>query len=224
MTSRIMIVAAVMCLARVASADPLTCNLTGYKAAAGLTAAVANDTLTLTWDGEGNQELQLRLSISSGTPTIRELSVRTKGAQTWATLASNVTPEFTVASGLRRATDQQIQPLRGSRRRDHLQGHRRDQVGGLLGRAPQRPRRECRARQCDASARRHCAPAGLPRQAREVKRAAAVYRAQSCDVKSNGGRIEVTFPGVELGVFAGRLEYQSTRARTDSAGRRGEDR
>jgi hypothetical protein len=30
---------------------------------------------------------------------------------------------------------------------------------------------------------------------------------QACSVKSNGSRIEVTFPGVELGVFAGRLEY-----------------
>ncbi len=207
MRSRIMIVAGLLCVASVASADPLTCNLTAYKASPGLAATVADNTLTLTWDGEGNQELQLRLSINGGTPTIRDLSVRTKGTQAWAALASDVTPEFTVASGLRRATDQQIRPLRDlgvditSKVIDEIKweafwdaplnipganaahGNSTPPLGGIAHQP------------------------GLPRQASEVKRAAAVYRVQSCDVKSNGGRIEVAFPGVELGVFAGRLEY-----------------
>ena len=207
MRSRIMIAAALGCLASAASADPLTCKLTAYKAAPGLTAAVADNTLTLTWDGEGSQELQLRLSINGGTPTIRDLSVRTKGTQTWAPLASNVTPEFTVASGLRRATDQQIRPLRDlgvditSKVIDEIKweafwdaplnipganaahGNSTPPLGGIAHQP------------------------GLPRQPSEIKRAAAVYRVQSCDVTSNGGRIEVAFPGVELGVFAGRLEY-----------------
>jgi hypothetical protein len=202
-----MIVAALMCLASAASADPLTCNLSAYKAAPGLMATVADNTLTLTWDGEGSQELQLRLSINGGTPTIRELSVRTKGTQTWATLASNATPEFTVASGLRRATDQQIRPLRDlgvditSKVIDEIKweafwdaplnipganaahGNSTPPLGGIAHQP------------------------GLPRQPSEIKRADAVYHVQSCDVKSNGGRIEVAFPGVELGVFAGRLEY-----------------
>ena len=28
-----------------------------------------------------------------------------------------------------------------------------------------------------------------------------------CDVKTNGARLEVTFPGVQLGVFSGALQY-----------------
>jgi len=40
-----------------------------------------------------------------------------------------------------------------------------------------------------------------------VKRATASYKATGCDVKTNGGRIEVSFPGVEMGIFAGRLQY-----------------
>ena len=41
-------------------ADPLTCNMNGYKAAPGLAATLANDALTVTWDGDRNQELRLR--------------------------------------------------------------------------------------------------------------------------------------------------------------------
>ena len=35
-----------------ASADPLTCSFTTYKATQGLTAAVSDNALTVTWDGD----------------------------------------------------------------------------------------------------------------------------------------------------------------------------
>src|SRR4029453_10570524 len=44
-------------------------------------------------------------------PTIQDLAVRRKGG-TWATLASNVKPEFRVVSGRRRISEQQLGPLR----------------------------------------------------------------------------------------------------------------
>ena len=103
-------VALVLTAASASYADPMTCNLTTYKAAAGLTAAVSDNVLAVTWDGDNNTELRMRFAIDGGTPTIRELAVRTKGAQ-WSTLAANVTPEFRVVSGLRRATQQQTEPL-----------------------------------------------------------------------------------------------------------------
>ena len=43
-------------VASTAHADPLTCNLTGYKALPGLTAAVADNTLAVTWDGDGTRK------------------------------------------------------------------------------------------------------------------------------------------------------------------------
>ena len=92
-----------------ASADPLTCSLTSYKATQGLTAAVSDNTLTVTWDGDKDTELRMRLAIDAGTPTIRELAVRKKGGA-WATLVTNVTPEFRVVSGMRRITQQQLRP------------------------------------------------------------------------------------------------------------------
>jgi hypothetical protein len=48
---------------------------------------------------------------------------------------------------------------------------------------------------------------GLPRKSEEITRAAASFRVTTCDVKTNGSRLEVTFPGVQLGVFTGALQY-----------------
>ena len=88
----------------------MACSLTGYKAAPGLTAAVTGDTLAVMWDGAKSQQLRLRFEIAGGTPTIRELAIRRTGG-TWTPLASNVTPEFRIVSGMRRMSNQQ-QPQR----------------------------------------------------------------------------------------------------------------
>ena len=48
---------------------------------------------------------------------------------------------------------------------------------------------------------------GLPRRPQEVIRATATYESQGCEVKTNGARLEISFPGVKAGVFAGRLQY-----------------
>ena len=52
--------AALILSASVVQADPMRCDLWGYRRMAGLAAATANDALTLTWDGDRNQELRLR--------------------------------------------------------------------------------------------------------------------------------------------------------------------
>jgi hypothetical protein len=187
---------ALLLVATAVYADPLNCDLTAYKAAPGLTAAVGDEALTLTWEGDRNQEVRLRLAISGGTPTIRELAVRRNGQ--WATVASNVTPDFRVVSGIRRVTNQQLQPLR--QLKVDITPEIIDQIkwdafwdaplhvpGTEPGRAQNNP--------------------GLPRKPEEIKRANATYRAQGCTVKTNGARIEVTFPGVQLGVFSGQLQY-----------------
>ena len=186
-------------------ADPLNCNLGRYKASPGLTATVAEDALVLTWDGDKDQEVRLRLTINRGTPTIRDLAVRRKAGQ-WATLAGNVTPDFRVVSGLRRVTEQQLQPLR--------------QLGVEI--TPEVIDRIKFEAFWDAplnlelgETRDNAIPppkgvanqSGLPRKPEEIRRATATYQAQGCEVRTNGARLEVTFPGVQLGVFAGRLQY-----------------
>src|SRR5207248_11409130 len=84
------------------SADPLTCTMSGYKATPGLTGTIADNTLTVTWEGDKGAELRMRLAIDGGTPTLREIAVRKNGR--WTTLAANLTPEFRVVSGMRRMT------------------------------------------------------------------------------------------------------------------------
>jgi hypothetical protein len=198
-------VTAIAFVAPAVRADALNCSLAEYKASAGLTAAVADNTLALTWDGEKHEEVRLRLTINGGTPTIRDVAVRRKGAQ-WATLASNVTPDFRVVSGFRRATDQQIRPLRDLGvaitpevidriKWEAFWDSPLNVPGDAVAHGGATPPVDGIANQ-----------PGLPRKPEEITRASAVYQAQGCTVKTNGARLEVSFPGVQLGVFSGRLE------------------
>jgi hypothetical protein len=47
----------------------------------------------------------------------------------------------------------------------------------------------------------------LPRKPDEIHRAWASYRTDSCQIKTEGSRLEVTFPGLEMGIFSGRLQF-----------------
>src|SRR5256885_9387252 len=102
--------AALLLAGTAASADPLVCTLAGYKAAAGLTAAVVDNVLTLAWDGDRTQEVRLRLAVDGGAPSGRELAVRRKGGA-WARLAANPPPDFRIAAGIRRMSNHPLQPL-----------------------------------------------------------------------------------------------------------------
>jgi hypothetical protein len=226
---------ALLAAAAVAHADPLNCDLSGYKALPGLKAAVANDALTVTWDGDNQAELRLQFAINGGTPTIKELALKPKGGA-WRTLATNFLPEFRVVSGLRRITQQQLRP-------DSIQA-----LGGMTSPKVWEMYRQ-NAEWVDQSVsdgqikkedvERYKWEAfwdsplyvegsgvrppshgtsipplhgifdqpGLPRKPEEITRATAIYKSTSCEVKTDGARLVITFPGVELGVFAGKLEY-----------------
>ena len=163
-------------------ADPLNCSLSQYKPMSGLTAVADAATLTLTWDGDRNQELRLRLGITEGTPTIQDLSVRRRGGA-WASLAANVTPEGLRKNGITEITKPIFDAWGWDTFWDaplHIPGDE----GDLKRRTP-----------------------GVPRTPEEVKRGTAVYRAQSCEVVTDGARINIVFPGVSLGVFEGRLQF-----------------
>ena len=223
-------------------ADPLNCNLSGYKAMAGLTAAVSENMLTLAWDGERDEQLRLRLAIEQGTPTIREIAVRSKSGQ-WSTLGADLTPEYRVVSGLRRMTNQQMVPLRGLSvplTSEIVDKYKWDAFwdapldlsapvarggrggGGRGAGAPEGGRGGAPPAATPAPqglgggnpppAQGVADQPGLPRKHEEIRRATATYHSTGCEVKSNGGRIEVTFPGVEIGKqFTGRLHTQSSR-------------
>src|SRR5688572_23706161 len=91
-------------------AQSLNCDMTQYKGASGLTVAIEQGALAVTWNGSNGSELRARYAIDNGQPIVRELAVRKSGGQ-WATLGQNLTPEFYVKTGVRRMTRQQAAPL-----------------------------------------------------------------------------------------------------------------
>lgn len=203
---KLVLVTALSLLAVNAGADPLTCNMSAYRAAPGLAAAVEGDTLALTWDGDTGQQVRLRLAVSSGSPVVRDLAVR-KGTGGWVIVAENGTPDFKVATGFRRATDQQIKPLRDLGVEITQEVIDRIKWEAFWD-APLNVPGEKSAHggstpPLDGVANQP----GLPRKPEEVARADAAYHVTSCEVRSNGARIEVSFPGVSLGLFQGRLQY-----------------
>src|SRR5580704_9477342 len=188
-----------------------TCDLNHYKGLPGLSVSIADNTLIVTWDGEMNNELRLRLAINDGTPTIRDLAIRPKGAQ-WVILASNLTPEFHVVTGFRRLPLEQIRPLMSAGiplTPEIVEQNKWEAFWDAPLRIPGS------AEGPGASSVLGWMPPGssvgglqgLPRTPDEINRASAAFQAQSCDVNTNGARVEISFPGVKLGVFSGKLQY-----------------
>lgn len=216
-------------------ADPLNCNLGDYKGLPGLTAAVADNALTVTWEGDRSTELRMRFGLEGGAPVIQSLAIRPRGGA-WRELATHLQPEFRVVSGLRRITQQQLRP-------DSIQA-----LGGKVSPEVQKLYRESgewvdqavkegQIKQDDVERLKWEAfwdsplyvegsderppthgtsipplhgifgQPGMPRKPEEITRASAVYHTTGCTVKTDGARLRITFPGVELGVFAGSLEY-----------------
>src|SRR5215831_3582444 len=197
LASALALVAAVTAYTRgpavLAAPGDINCSLSGYKNAAGLSAVVAGDALTLTWDGERNQEMRMRLGIAAGTPTIQELTVRKKGGA-WGTLATNVTPEYRVASGIRRIDREAEEGLKENGINeitpDVYEKYQWDPFWDAPLNVP--------------GAGDTGRTTGLPRKPEEVHRGSAEYKASACEVKTDGSHLSVSFPNsASVGVFTG---------------------
>ena len=112
-----------------------------------------------------------------------------------------------MVSGLRRLTNQQLDPLAGLGIKITPELLEREKWEAFWDAPLNIPGGDAAHNDCTPPQRGVLDQPGLPRSPDEVKRAAAVYHAQSCAVKTNGARLEISFPGVQLGVFAGRLQY-----------------
>ena len=204
---RLAVAAVALCSATVAHADPLACDLSDYRAQPGLTAALAEDALTLTWDGDRGHEVRLRLGIDRGTPTLREIAVRASGGP-WSVVATDVTPEVRVVSGVRRVTQQQTEPL--EELGTPLTAETLDAIkwdafwDAPLFVSDEPPLSHGSSIPAAEPFANH---PGMPRRPEEVTRATARYHATGCTIRTNGARLEVTFPGVEAGIFAGYLQF-----------------
>jgi len=179
--------------AAVGAAAPFQCDLTQYKEQPGLKAEVSADAVRLLWQGERGQELRAAFGIDNGQPLVREMAARKAGGQ-WAILGQDLRPEFSVTTGRRRVSQQQLGPLR--------------ELGRQI--TPEVMEREKWYVFWDAplvvpgSTRTN---PDLPRSPDEIRRASASYNVSGCAVKTNGARLEVSFPGLSLGIFSGRLQF-----------------
>lgn len=186
-------------------ANAISCDVKDYKTGIGPVAKVEGDLVTVTW-GQPGGTARASFVIQNGQPLIRELAVRAKDG-TWRTLARDLTPEFEVTSGIRRISNQQLAPL--------IQELHKEITPELIEREKWQafwdapllvPGTAPRARPNapgEASARNP----GLPRKPEEIRRATATYQASSCRLKTDGARLEITFPGLSVGVFTGELRF-----------------
>jgi hypothetical protein len=176
-----------------AAGQELNCDLGGYKPQDGLKAQLRAGALEFNWQGERRDQLRASFTIRDGQPVVQELAARKNGGN-WIVLGQNLTPEFELTSGVRRLSQQQIAPLK--------------ELGVEL--TPEVIEREKWNAFWDAPLMVPGRPGtnlGLPRKPEEIRRAWAKYHATSCQVKTDGARMEVLFPGLEAGIFSGALQY-----------------
>ncbi len=194
------LLAAVIGVANVAraGADPLNCDLTQYKPSAGLTAAATDDLLTTEWRGDHGADLRARFTIVNGQPVVRELAIR-RASGAWTLLGESLAPEYRVVTGVRRMTNQQADPLRAAGVEltpDVIAKNRWYAFWDAplyIPPAGQKPSPD--------------RVLGPPRTPSEIRRATASFNTSSCSVKTDGASLEVTFPGLTMGIFSGDLRF-----------------
>src|SRR5262249_44013916 len=150
--------------------------------------------------------------IDAGRPIVRELAVR-KASGPWSALGQNLIPEYYVVSGARRMTTQQGQPLEDLGVKITPEVIEKNKWyafwdAPLVMPAPAGSEGRGRAAGPSGGVGRVY---GAPRDPKEIRRASATFSTTSCSVKTDGARVEVTFPGLSMGIFAGSLRFTSYR-------------
>ena len=174
-------------------AQSLNCDMREYRPVEGLKATASATGLEVTWDGERTQQLRAEFGIRNGQPTVLELAVR-NGPRRWIMLAHDLTPEFDVTSGRRRMSEQQLEPLRQLKARITPDLIAKEKWNAFWD-APLEIPGALNTNE------------DMPRKPEEIRRASATYNASGCSVKTDGARLEITFPGLSMGIFAGQLRF-----------------
>ena len=180
-------------LAAFAAGQDLNCDLGGYKPQDGLRAQLRTGALEVTWQGERRDQLRALFTIRGGQPIVQELAARKNGGS-WILLGQNLTPEFELTTGLRRMSNQQVDPLKELKVEITPEVIEREKWNVFWDAplmVPGRPGTNL----------------DLPRKPEEVKKVWATFRTSSCQVKTDGARLEILFPGFEAGIFSGGLQY-----------------
>jgi hypothetical protein len=173
------------------AASAQNCDFKDYKPSDGLKAEMIPGAVQVSWQGAGDQQLRMQFNIRQGQPTVHELAVR-KGQSSWIVLGRDLTPEFEVTSGVRRLSEQQAAPLRALKIQITPEVIEKEKWNAFWDAPLMVP---------------GTGSLELPRKPEEIRRAWATYQAASCSIRTEGARLEVTFPGLTMGIFAGDLRF-----------------
>jgi len=95
-------------------ADSLKLQPVAIQGGAGLTAALEQDALVVSWAGRTAAESARAIRESTAAqPVVRDLAAKKAGGQ-WTTLGKNLAPEYHVVTGIRRMADDQANPLKAA--------------------------------------------------------------------------------------------------------------
>jgi hypothetical protein len=178
-------------LTGVAAAQSPNCDLQGYKAMDGLKATTSGGVVTMSWQGEGAQELRASFGIRNGQPIIQELAARA-GSGKWTLLGKDLSPDFQVSTGKRRISQAQRTQLQALNLDTPEEESKRkwntfwDAPLVIPGRGD---------------------TTDLPRTEAEITHASVSYQSSTCKVATEGNQLSVTFDGLKLGIFAGDLRF-----------------
>src|SRR6202789_226211 len=178
-------------LTGVGAAQTLSCNLQDYKAIDGLKATATGAAVTMTWQGEGGQQLRASFGIRDGQPVVQELAAKA-GSGGWVVLGKDLTPDFQVTTGKRRISQAQ-----------------RTQMKALDLDTPEEESKRKWNTFWDAPL---VVPGrgdttDLPRPEAEITHASVSYQSSTCKVATEGNQLSVTFDGLKMGLFAGDLPF-----------------
>jgi len=195
----------------------LQCDLKAYKAETGLTAAMQEGLLVVSWSGEAGAEMRARFALADRQPVVRDLAVRGQGGD-WSVLGENLKPEYHVVSGIRRFSSQQGDPLAGlgllTAERAEKEKWYAYRDAPLLVNPPPAPSRNPNGGPGGGPGGGGAKPSAFPYTSpkpEDIRRASASFNSSRCGVKTDGARIEVTFDGLSMGIFAGTLQFTAYR-------------
>jgi hypothetical protein len=175
----------------ICAAQGVKCNMKDYKAVDGVRAVATAGGVTLSWQGEAQQQLRAQFALRDGQPVVVELAA-SKAGGAWVVLGKNLTPQFEVTTGRRRISTTELDILkRLGKDTPEIEEWYKWMV---FWDAP-------------LVVPGHERLVGPGRTEDEIKRAAVSYKSDRCTVKTDGDRVSVTFNGLTLGLFAGDLQF-----------------
>ena len=157
-------------LSSAAGAQTLKCDMGNYKPVEGVRAEIKGGAVTMTWDGEAEEQLMAEFTVRDGQPIVQQLAARKAGGP-WAVLGKDLSPDFEVSTGKRRISTTQTR---------------------MMARAKTDTPENEDARKWDTF---WDAPLvvpggnsvkGTPRDPNEIRRAKVSYKSDSCKVTTDG--------------------------------------